>query len=231
MKNLGDWYKKWPQRVLADLQAGAKAFGPIKPREFARANPLPLRGIGTRPDGGVTLAVTNRFVLVKDLSRDPPKQNLGATVLDSIVLSANDWAAFVPAKPESDHRWTLPEATARKFYPLLNTGDTAFRDPKEVTDVQFTAKVKKVENGFAQITFDGNIAGTHHGSKNEGKAGNKVSGSAKMLGGAGSYDVKAGKMIALTLVFDGLWRNYAPYDDPPARFGAVVEWRQTDAKP
>jgi hypothetical protein len=35
-------------------------------------------------------------------------------------------------------------------------------------------------------------------------------------------DVKAVRLLALTLVFDGRFRNYAPYD-APARFGAVVE--------
>ena len=33
----------------------------------------------------------------------------------------------------------------------------------------------------------------------------------------------SGRLLSLTLVFDGRFRNYAPYD-APARFGAVVEW-------
>jgi hypothetical protein len=43
------------------------------------------------------------------------------------------------------------------------------------------------------------------------------------------YDVKSGRLLALTLVFDGRFRNYAPYD-APARFGAVVEWSQGPAR-
>ena len=41
--------------------------------------------------------------------------------------------------------------------------------------------------------------------------------------------MKSGKMLSLTLVFDGRFRNYAPYDSP-ARFGAVVEWAREPAK-
>jgi hypothetical protein len=43
------------------------------------------------------------------------------------------------------------------------------------------------------------------------------------------YDLKSGRLLALALVFDGRFRNYAPYN-VPARFGAVVEWSQEPAK-
>jgi hypothetical protein len=32
-------------------------------------------------------------------------------------------------------------------------------------------------------------------------------------------------MVALTLVFDGVFRNVTPYDRP-ASYSAVVEWRE-----
>ena len=44
------------------------------------------------------------------------------------------------------------------------------------------------------------------------------------------FDAKSGRLLWPTLVFDGRFRNYAPYDDPPGRFGAVVEWSQEPAK-
>jgi hypothetical protein len=37
--------------------------------------------------------------------------------------------------------------------------------------------------------------------------------------------VRTGAMLSLTLVWEGAFRNYPPYHDPPSRFGAVIEWR------
>ncbi len=123
----------------------------------------------------------------------------------------------------------MPEATARKFFPLLSTGDTVFRDAREVTSVRLAGRVEKVEGGVAYLAYEGAIAATHVGTKNEGKEGKRCSGAAKVLGSVGVYDLKSGRLQALTLVFDGQFRNYAPYD-APARFGAVVEWAQEPGK-
>ena len=64
------------------------------------------------------------------------------------------------------------------------------------------------------------------GDDGAGKLGNQVSAEAKLLGGVGQYDTKAAQFGALTLVFDGQWRGWAPYDKTTSRFGAVVEWRK-----
>jgi hypothetical protein len=37
------------------------------------------------------------------------------------------------------------------------------------------------------------------------------------------YDLKKGKMLSLTLVFDGVFRNVKPYDEP-AKYSGVMEW-------
>ena len=219
-------HKTWPQEVLTDLTPGLKAFADVPPRQKQKVNALPYRGVGVRPDGSVTLAVQERLVLVKDLEKEPPPGVLGAIVPDSITLTAADWAAFAPPKAEVGTKWAVPEAVARKFYPLLSVSDTVFRDPKEVTSVEITGEVKKVMDGVATLSFSGHLAGTHHGTKNEGKLGNQVSAEAKLLGGVGRYDTKAAKLSALTLVFDGQWRGWAPYDKSTSRFGAVVEWRK-----
>ena len=151
---------------------------------------------------------------------------LGPTVLDSITLTSEEWSTLAPIKTDVGSQSAVPEATARKFFPLLSTSDTTFRDSREVTSVRITSRVAKVANGKAYLTLEGTIAATHHGTPSEGKAGNKCSAEAKLIGGVAAYDVKTRKMLTLTLVFDGLFRNYAPYDEPPARFGAVVEWRR-----
>jgi hypothetical protein len=46
-----------------------------------------------------------------------------------------------------------------------------------------------------------------------------------MLTGVGRYDIKARRMLALTLVFDGVFRAVRPYDKP-AKYSGVIEWRR-----
>jgi hypothetical protein len=220
---------KWAKKALADLEAGLEAFGPVTPRRVGKVQSLPYRGVGTQPDGRVTLSVTDRWVFVKDLSHDPPRDALGATVLDSISLTADEWKGLAPPDAQPGGKWEVPEATARKFFPLLSTSDTVFRDAKEVTSVRLAGRVEKVEDGTAYLAYEGEIAATHRGTKDEGKEGKQCSSAAKLLGGVGVYGVKSGRLQGLTLVFDGRFRNYAPYDSP-ARFGAVVEWSQEPAK-
>ena len=229
MTNMSDPHGKWSASALKDLQAGLDAFGrPVEPRkQVENFTSLPHRGVGAQPDGRVSLAVTDRWVFVTDLSKDPPRDALGATVLDSITLNSDEWKQLAPlaagaSKP--GETWEVPEAVARKFFPLLSTSDTVFRDPGEVTSVRLAGRVEKVEGNIAHLTYDGAIAATHVGTKDEGKEGNRCSAEAKLLGGVGTYDVASGRMLSLTLVYDGRFRNYAPYDDPSARFGAVVEW-------
>ena len=228
MKNMADPRGRWTKSALGDLEAGLKAFGPVEPRRVGKFQSLPHRGVGAQRDGHVTLAVTDRWVLV-NLSRDPPRDAMGATVLDSVTLTAAEWKGLAPADSKAGTKWEVPEAVARKFYPLLSTSDTTFRDPKEVKSVPLAGRVEKVEGGVAHLSYEGEIAATHVGTKDEGKAGKECSSSAKVLGGVGALDVKSGKMRSLTLVFDGRFCNYAPYDSP-ARFGAVVEWAREPAK-
>ena len=57
--------------------------------------------------------------------------------------------------------------------------------------------------------------------------GQPLSSEAKLIGGVGAYDTERGRMLSLTFIFDGRFRNYPPYDNPASRYGAVVEWRHT----
>ena len=88
----------WRDKVLADLEAGCKAFGAIEPPRVGPAEPQPDRGMGVRPDGGVMLAVTDKVIVVKDLGRDLPRDAIGPTVLDSITLTREEWASLAPTE-------------------------------------------------------------------------------------------------------------------------------------
>jgi hypothetical protein len=223
MTRMSNPHGEWARSAYADLESGLKAFGIVSPRPVQPVQSLPHRGVGTLPDGGARLAVTDRWVFVKDLSADAPRDALGATVLDSISLSAEDLQRLTPPTAKSGAKWTVAEGTARKFFPLLSTGDTVFRDAREVTAVKLSALVEKIDGETAYLSYQGEIAATHEGTKNEAREGQHCSSEAKLLGGVGVYDRKSRQLVALSLVFDGRFRNYAPYDSP-APFGAVVEW-------
>jgi hypothetical protein len=158
------------KKVLADLESGLVAFGPVKPRQVAEAgarayrNAIPYRGVGVHPDGQVTLAVYDKIVVAKDLKGQLPLAVLGASTLDSVHLNGADWSSFAPVKIAPGNTWTLPQATARKFFPLLGIGDTRFL-PEEVTGAQFTGQVQEVKGGIAYLTYRGSIAGTHQGPR------------------------------------------------------------------
>src|SRR5262249_30614618 len=157
---------------------------------------------------------TDRWVFVKDLSRDAPRGALGATVLDSITLTAAEWQGLAPADAKPGSAWAGPEATARQFFLLLSATDTTFPDAREGTAVRLAGRVEKVEGGIATLAYEGEIAATHRGTKSEAREGKECSSAATLLGGVGVYDVTSGRLRALTLVFDGRFRNYAPYDTP-----------------
>lgn len=208
-------HKTWPQEALADLEPGLKAFGDITPRQVQVADPLPERGLGFRKDGGVCLGVFLRFI-----HKNARLEELPNPTLDSLVLTAAEWKALWPEKTEAGHSWTLPEAVARKFSRILGPGDeNTMPRPNEVKSARFAGKVQSIDNGIAQLTFEGDIAGAHNTQSNRGLC----HGEAKLTGLA-RYDVKTRQPQSLILVFDGVFRNVVPYDQP-AKYGGVVEWR------
>src|SRR5688500_9713142 len=59
---------------------------------------------------------------------------------------------------------------------------------------------ERLEGGVATLAYEGEIAATHVGTKNEGKEGQRCSSEARMLGGVGTCDVASGRLLSLTLV-------------------------------
>jgi len=209
-------HKTWPKEVLADLDPGLKAFGEVSPRDFKRADPLSQRGVGFLDGGGVRLGVFLRFI-----HKGARLEELPNPTLDSLLLTADECKGLAPAMALVGREWTVPEAVGRKFSRILGPGDeNTMPRPNEVKSVRITGKVTAIENGMAYLRYEGRIVGSHETQSNRGLC----HGEAK-LAGIGRYDVKSGRMVALTWVFDGVFRNVVPYDQP-AKYGAVVEWRQ-----
>ena len=203
--------RNWSQEVLDTLDAGVKAFGPVMPRQVQPTDPLPHRGIGTGPDGTVTLAVYTRYL--HQGRRDGP------AVIDSLKFRAGDWGAFMPPAATAGTDWTLPEAVARQLCRGLSpsSDQSTMPRPGEVTAVRLTGRVVEVREGIARLRYRGEIAARH---LYEGKASH---GQAQVIG-VGAYDVKARRMQSLLLLFEGTHRSAPPYDKATRATGAVVEW-------
>jgi hypothetical protein len=207
--------KTWPQEVRAALQAGLRAFGDVTPRKAVWRDPLPLRGRGLRSDGGVTLAVYVRHA--------PGGRPQGAPVIDSIELSAKEWAELAPPDPREGKGWSVPDEVARKLAKCLSpsSDQSLMPRPDEVKDVELIGNVRQVEDGLASLTFTGDIAALHKNPFLKGK----VNRARARIRGAGIYDVSGKRMVALVLVFDGDFYMHAPWDREPQPIVAGVEWR------
>jgi len=220
------------KEVLAGMESGLKEFGTIAPRRVSPTNSLPYRGIGVRPEGSVTLAVADRLLLIKDLSQKVHPSQIGGISLGSVTLSAADWSALAAPDARAGSKWTIPEEIGRRFFPLLNVGDVWFRDPGDVAEVRLVGRVASVRDGIAYLVYGGHIEGIHLLTKNEGGVGQSIATKMKMIGGMGAYDMRAGQMLSLTWVWDGLYEYFHNSSTPgnTMRFGAVVEWRQGNPK-
>jgi hypothetical protein len=183
-------------------------------------DPLPHRGVGMLADGGVCLGVYLRYSI-----QGIPYRELPNPTIDSLILSPDDWRALAPPKREADTEWTVKEEVGRKFCRLLGPGDeNTMPRPNEVKAVHFIGKVQGIRDGIAYVAYRGEIAGSHNTQSNRGLC----HGQARLTGTA-RYDVKTGQMLALTWVFDGVFRNVTPHDEPKL-YSGVAEWRLAPAR-
>src|SRR5262249_46423439 len=118
----------WTQEVLDTANAGLKAFGAVSPRKVKPGDSLPFRGQGTQPGGTVCLAVYARQMLGGGKSNVPAGVAAsrhwlwdgalrpdGPAVIDSLTLTAKEWAALTPPKNQVGSTWAAPETGARQF--------------------------------------------------------------------------------------------------------------------
>ena len=210
-----------------------KKFGPIAPRHVSHKNPLPYRGVGVRPDGSVTLAVSDRPLGDLDLSRKlQPRDIIYKIRLGSVTLTRAEWSALAPPDVRTGSGWSISKAVGLQFYPILNQVFEQFRSTRDVTDVQLVGRVAAERDGIAYLVYGGSIAGLHQGFREEAKQGLECFCRMKMISGVGSYDIRAGQMLSLLWVWDARFADFhkPPFQGQPGRVGSVVEWRRADTK-
>ena len=199
---------KFIDAVVELLDTSLTKYGPVTPRA-EKAKPLPFRGAGVKPDGGVRLIVYNRA---------------DNGLVFSVPLSRAEWAAFSsPKNDPTTQRWTIPEAVARQFGPVVSIhGDTRLRPrPEDVRSVELTAAIESVADDRADIRLTGRwqVDWRHDGTEHS-------LGSAT-ADGIAVYDTKKRTLLKLLLIFDGAYSFTAREGQAhrPQPFSAVVRWR------
>lgn len=222
----------WIEKIRETIGAALQAFGAVKPRPEHVAQALPDRGVGILPDGGARLALYARYIAYQPLRSDSDNH----VRIDSLVLTAEEWAALAPPKVEAGVEWRLPESVARRFARVLcpASDSDGWPLPAEVTSVKLAGKVEKVDNGVATLSFGGDIAGVHVAAGQNasglspGTPKPRYGGEARLTGLA-RYDTTKRGMQTLTFVFEGSYRHRLPADPRP--MAAVVEWRRARSSP
>jgi hypothetical protein len=205
--------KTWTDEVLETIDAGLKAFGEVAPREAKPTNPLPFRGLGVQPDGGVQIAVYTRC-----MHRGKAD---GPSVIDTLALSAEEWAALAPPAVEAGAEWSVPEAVARKFVRALSpsSDQSTMPLPREAKKAELKGRVESVENRRAKITLTGAWESEHA------KEGNKEKIVHANATAEGIAWLEGHAFESLLMVFQGVHHDAPPWDGP-RETGAVVEWRR-----
>ena len=221
-ESAADAQKRWLDETRQMIRDAVKDAGRSRRGGEGEANPLAGRGIGTDPDGGSRPAAS--VVGWLNGRRDGPP------VVDSIHISAEEWAAFAPPKDKmtEGQEWTVPEAVARKFAPALGPMTDPIFTPKpgDVTTAKVTAKVERVADGVAVVRFSGEWASAHD-RDGDPKYPIRTAATGEAVA---VFDIKTGKPTAPVWLLKGSFRNSPPADRPRAT-AAVIEWTAAQEKP
>ena len=226
-------HETWTREVLDTLATGLAAFRPVKPREVKPAEPLPNRGVGELPGGGVNLALYSRYVRGGGKERAPAAVNPtslwlwdgaltedGPPVIDSVPLTADEWKSFSPPKSGAK-TWTLPDSVARKLTRALSpsSDQSTMPKPEEATEAELKAELVSTTGDLVAVRLTGRWAAKHI---YDGKA------SYAWATGAGLMvrDRRTGEPIGLAMTLHGAYRMAPPYDTADRPIGAVIEWRK-----
>jgi hypothetical protein len=208
--------KRWVDDTIQMIRGAIKDAGSLNVREVkARPDPFADRGRGVAGNGSVRFAVS---VIALQAGRQD-----GPPVVDSIHLSAQQWAAFSP--PEGgvmvDRQWALPDEVARRFTPALSPLTDAILSPTpgDVKTVRMAAKIFRVEGGIAVIRYRGQWE-TAHNRDGDPKYPIRTNADGE---GVGVFDVRKGKLTSLVWLLNGSYHN-SPPGDKPRPTAAVIEW-------
>jgi hypothetical protein len=210
--------KKGTQELIDITRTSLKAFGEITPRKVKAGEPFPQRGVGVQKDGSVTFAIYLRS------NRDGGNPaGLGSLTLDSLTLSAKEWATLMP--PKNEKKWNVPMAVARKWNRVLGhaSDHSTMPSPEEVTEAKITGHVESVKKGVTYLLYEGGIEGSHLYKYNPHK-GKRTYGKSMFLA-YGAYDAEAGQMLSLTFMVGGNCKHVPPYDEL-IPFSGIMEWRR-----
>jgi hypothetical protein len=209
----------WVNDTLRVLDDALDSYGEVTRRKVKASDPLPDRGKGVKEDGGIVLAVYTR-PMVLGLDR----RGLGAVAIDSVALTAGQRTTLGVPDAEAGITFEVPGRVVRLFHKVLSaTSDASnLARPNEVTQSKLTGKVVRVRRGIAYLSFQGFLTGVHAWPFEPNK-GKKIHAEVT-LRGVGTADAKSGKLLSLTLVGDGRYRHFPPYDEV-TKYGAVVQWR------
>jgi hypothetical protein len=209
----------WEADTLKMLGEGLDAFGEVTPRKAEVVEQHPERGLGVLEDGGIVLAAYTRpMVLGLD------KRGLGAVAIDRVTLTKDERKTLTLPDGAVDATWTVPAKTVEALHRLLSPSSDANTMAKrdEVTKARLKGRIERKSKGIAYLSFEGVISGVHVWQFDPNK-GKKIYADVT-LSGVGTAEAKSGKLLSITLVGDGRYRNFPPYDDE-SKYGAVVEWR------
>jgi hypothetical protein len=210
---------RWAQETLDAIEKGLTAFGPLQPRELKPHNPIPERGIGLLSNDGVRLAAFGTYL--RNGKRD------GDPVVDSIILTAEEWKTFQPRKLEVGAEWSVSEKAARRFAPVLSPlTDSIYAPlPKDAKIAKIDCRVEKADAKRVLIRLTGTWE-TEHFREDNPKL--PIRADAKADGYA-EYDPAKKQVTSLLLVLKGNYRNVPPWDTVKSTAG-VVEWQLDSEK-
>lgn len=198
---------KFADAVVKSLDRTIQEFGPIEPRNV-KPQPLPFRGCGVKPDGGVRLVAYN-------------KADNGLAF--SVPLTKEQWSAFAPSQIAVGEKWMLPEFVAREFAPVLSPyADTRFRPrPGDLASAVLSAEVESADAKSAQFRITGRWRADWKHDGNEHSVGSATA------QGIAVYDMEARSIRSLLMIFDGTYSytTLPKQSHKPQPFAAVVRWR------
>ncbi len=223
----------WTHEVRDTLAQGLRSFGLVTPRQAQAVHPLPYRGIGVQADGTICLAIYTRYMRGGGRESAPAPVNSGSRwmwegemkpdgppVIDTLPLSASEWAAFMPPKAVVGTEWGVAESIARKLVRALspNSDQSTMPRPEEATFAELKATVESVEGGQAHIRLAGrwDMKHLYDGKHSYGWA---------TADGVALFDRQKNSIRSIHMVFSGAYRMAPPYDKEDRPTGAVVEWR------